>query len=82
MKIVVISCSLHPLSRSYILALQAVEDLKRLNAEVQLYDLRDYDIDFCDAVNGLMAVPNLIALIALSPVVAGLSCDYIKRMKG
>ena len=51
MKIIVISCSLHPLSRSYVLASQVVEDLKQRQAEVQLYDLRDYDLDFCDAVS-------------------------------
>ncbi len=38
-------------------------------------------IDFCDAMNGLMAVPNLIALVALSPVVAGPTKDYFKRQK-
>ncbi len=38
-------------------------------------------IDFCDAMNGLMAVPNLIALIALSPKLAGLTKDYFRRMQ-
>lgn len=38
-------------------------------------------IDFCDAMNGLMAIPNLIALAALSPVVAKLAKDYFGRMK-
>lgn len=38
-------------------------------------------IDFCDTMNGLMAVPNLIALMVLSPVVAVLTKDYFKRMK-
>lgn len=38
-------------------------------------------IDFCDAMNGLMAIPNLIALIVLSPIVAGLMKDYFKRKK-
>lgn len=47
MKISVISCSLHPQSRSYILAKQAVEDLKAHNVDTRLYDLRDYDLDFC-----------------------------------
>lgn len=36
-------------------------------------------INFCDAMNGLMAVPNLIALVALSPVVAGLTRDYFRK---
>ncbi|MBU0676742.1 MAG: alanine:cation symporter family protein [Verrucomicrobia bacterium] len=38
-------------------------------------------IDFCDAMNGLMAIPNLIALLALSPVVAKLIKDYFRRMR-
>jgi AGCS family alanine or glycine:cation symporter len=38
-------------------------------------------IDFCDAMNGLMAAPNLLALIVLSPVVAKLTKDYMQRMK-
>ncbi|MBT3191256.1 MAG: sodium:alanine symporter family protein [Verrucomicrobia bacterium] len=37
-------------------------------------------IDFCDAMNGLMAVPNLIALVVLSPIVAKLTRDYFRRM--
>lgn len=38
-------------------------------------------IDFCDAMNGLMAVPNLIALIVLSPTVVVLTRDYFSRMR-
>jgi alanine or glycine:cation symporter, AGCS family len=38
-------------------------------------------IDLCDAMNGLMAIPNLIALIVLSPVVAKLTKDYFTRMR-
>ena len=38
-------------------------------------------IDFSDAMNGLMAVPNLIALFVLSPVVVKLTKDYFERMK-
>ena len=34
-----------------------------------------------DIVNGLMALPNLVALLALSGVVAAETKDYIKRMK-
>ncbi|MCA9402650.1 MAG: sodium:alanine symporter family protein [Candidatus Omnitrophica bacterium] len=36
-------------------------------------------INFCDAMNGLMAVPNLIALLVLSPVVAGLTKAYFGK---
>ena len=41
----------------------------------------DSVIDFCDAMNGLMAMPNLIALVALSPVVVRLTTDYFQRMR-
>lgn len=41
----------------------------------------DIIINFSDVMNGLMALPNLIALIALSPVVYRLTQDYFKRMK-
>lgn len=48
-----------------------------LGAVIQL----GWVIDFCDAMNGLMAIPNLIALIALSPLIAKLLNDYMKRMR-
>ena len=38
-------------------------------------------ITFCDIMNGLMAAPNLIALIALSGLLAKLSKDYFQRMR-
>ena len=41
----------------------------------------DSVIDFCDAMNGLMALPNLIALVALSPLVVKLTKDYFSRMR-
>jgi len=50
MNIIVISCSLHPQSRSNVLAQQMVSDLATEGVQAELYDLRDYDIDFCDAV--------------------------------
>ena len=34
--------------------------------------------EFADLFNGLMAVPNLIALIALAPVIKRLSADFFK----
>lgn len=36
-------------------------------------------INFCDIANALMAIPNLIALLVLSPVVAHLSKTYFKE---
>lgn len=38
-------------------------------------------INFCDSMNGLMAVPNLIALLVLSPIAARLAKDYFGRLK-
>ena len=35
--------------------------------------------EFADLFNGLMAIPNLIALIALSPVIKRLSDDFFKN---
>jgi alanine or glycine:cation symporter, AGCS family len=37
-------------------------------------------INFCDALNGLMAIPNLVALLVLAPVVVKLTKDYSRRM--
>lgn len=48
--ITVISCSLHPQSRSYVLAQQAVTALKELGVEAPLYDLRNQELGMCDAV--------------------------------
>jgi alanine or glycine:cation symporter, AGCS family len=36
-------------------------------------------IIFCDTMNGLMALPNLIALLALSPVLVTMTKDYTER---
>lgn len=37
-------------------------------------------INFCDALNGLMAIPNLIALIALTPVVVAITKKYFQKI--
>ena len=47
MNVSVFSCSLHPQSRSFVMAQQAVADFESLGAEARLYDLREYDLDFC-----------------------------------
>jgi len=49
--IIVISCSLHPNSRSYVLAQEVVQALRAVHTEASLYDLRDHDLAFCDAVS-------------------------------
>jgi alanine or glycine:cation symporter, AGCS family len=38
-------------------------------------------ISFSDIMNAMMALPNLIALVVLSPVVVKLSRDYFKRFR-
>jgi AGCS family alanine or glycine:cation symporter len=50
---------------------------------VVLGALRPLDdiINFCDALNGLMAIPNLIALVVLTPVVIKLTKEYFQRLK-
>jgi len=47
MKISVISCSLNPQSRSYVLARTAVSCLGEAGAETDLHDLRNHDLEFC-----------------------------------
>ena len=39
----------------------------------------DLVINCCDVLNGLMALPNLIALVILSPLVLKLSRDYFTK---
>ncbi len=68
----------------YLLGPKAVKGYRMLYVVfVILGALRPLDdvINFCDALNGLMAIPNLIALIALSPIVIKLTKDYFQRMK-
>ena len=63
MNIVVISCSLHPQSRSYVLARAAQDDLRNLGADVQLIDLREQELAFADGVNA-GNVPDAQAIAA------------------
>jgi len=50
---------------------------------VVLGALRPLDdvINFCDALNGLMAIPNLIALVILAPVVTKITKEYFQRLR-
>jgi len=52
-------------------------------AFVVLGSLRPLDdvINFCDALNGLMAIPNLIALIVLAPLVTKITKEYFQKLK-
>ena len=48
MNITIFGCSMHPLSRSFVLAKQAAQNLKdHHGVNVRLIDLRDYDMVFC-----------------------------------
>jgi NAD(P)H-dependent FMN reductase len=47
-KIIVISCSLHAQSRSYVLAREMIANLQSLDVDARLYDLRTYQLPFCD----------------------------------
>ncbi len=47
-KIAIISCSLHPQSRSYVLAKETLAELQAYDVEATLYDLREHNIPFCD----------------------------------
>ncbi|MEZ4657639.1 MAG: NAD(P)H-dependent oxidoreductase [Caldilineaceae bacterium] len=65
MNILVISCSLHPQSRSYILARQTIQDLQALGVAPILYDLRDLDLPFCDAVSAHKTETSLAMIKAI-----------------
>lgn len=58
MKHLIISCSLNPTSKSRIMAKAALKLLEEKNAEVELLDLADLDIPFCD---GSSAYENPVA---------------------
>lgn len=40
----------------------------------------DEVMNFCDIMNALMAIPNLIALLVLSPIVVDLSRSYMRKI--
>ena len=77
MNIVVISCSLHPQSRSYVLARQAVNDLEKMGVNVRLYDLREYKLQLSDVGSARQtpaaktleaAISNADAIIIAVPI--------------
>ena len=77
MNILILSCSLNPTSRSNVLARQAYENLQNMGVDVQLHDLRDYDLEFCGrptardvpAVGKLQAaIQNATAILMAVPV--------------
>ena len=47
MTIAIISCSLNPQSRSYVLARQVETYIQERDVAVQFFDLRDHDLGFC-----------------------------------
>jgi FMN reductase len=60
LKFLVISCSLHPASKSFRLARLAEECFKELGAAVELLDLRELDLPFCDGRDSKLH-PNAVA---------------------
>ncbi|SCA63045.1 Uncharacterized protein SCG7109_AH_00210 [Chlamydiales bacterium SCGC AG-110-M15] len=44
----IFSCSLRSISRSYLLAKQAFEEIKNRGEEAELVDLRDWELPYCD----------------------------------
>jgi FMN reductase len=58
MSILIVSCSLSPASRSRVLAKEAVNLLKTLDAQVRYLDLRDHPLPMCD---GEDCDPTLLA---------------------
>mgnify|MGYP000200034633 CR=1 FL=1 len=51
MKIKIISCSLHPQSRSFVLAKAAAHALAKQHVDASIIDLRELNLPFCDGVN-------------------------------
>jgi FMN reductase len=69
--ILVISCSLHPASRSRRLAEEAAACLRSLGAPAELIDLRDFELPLCDG-DGSSSTPAALTLrekIAAAPAV-------------
>ena len=64
MSIIIISCSLHPKSRSYVLAKQAQVELASLGVDTPLYDLRDFELPFCDGTDAYDA-PDAVKMTNL-----------------
>ena len=65
MRVSVFSCSLNPMSRSFLMAKQVVTDLEAKGAEARLYDLREYGLDFCgeSGARDNPALPELRAAV-------------------
>ena len=62
---------------------QQLASLLYMNSDVQAYLMAEMQMQktLADIFNGLMALPNLIALIALSGVVGAETKDYFRREK-
>jgi NAD(P)H-dependent FMN reductase len=60
--VVIISCSLHPQSKSRILAREALSAAHKAGVEAQLIDLRDYPLPLCDG-DGSYSNPNIEPLM-------------------
>lgn len=65
MKVVIISCSLNPGSRSNVLANLALDHLQRRNIEGQLLDLRRHSLLFCDGTSASKNEDAVTAAVAI-----------------
>ena len=59
MHVLVISCSLNPQSRSHLMARAAGDALRQLGAEVEMMDLRQMQLPFCDGGETAEADPRV-----------------------
>ena len=75
--IAIISCSLHPASRSYVLAQEALVAVQQTGATAALYDLRTLELGFADATTAhktpdaitiIEAIRNANAVILAMPI--------------
>lgn len=72
MKIAIISGSLHPQSRSYVLACRLEEAVQKRGAETDLIDLRDYDLPLHTGT-GDCKTPEVLALVERMQAVDGVA---------
>ncbi|KAA3600451.1 MAG: NADPH-dependent oxidoreductase [Calditrichaeota bacterium] len=59
MNYIIFSCSLNPNSKSYILAKTTYEVLKEQNHNVELIDLRNFELPFCNGTDIPKSHPNV-----------------------
>ena len=84
MRQLIISCSLSPKSRSAIVAKQLASDIADQGDEVELLDLREIELPFCDA-GACYGHPNVAKLknaIGLAAAADTLPLEYVDETLG